>query len=180
MAWDTIRLPDPGFAIGGVEKHGGEVLRGQGAVAELGNFLVQTRADPRHLRFGDPGVSAERFDEVIHFAGRDAVDVGLHHDREQGLVNPAAPLQQRGEERTGAQLRDLQIKISGRGRQRPRADAVAVRGAVAGTFERGGADERGRFRIDQFLIQSFRRDANTVGDIGEFEFSQQVEQGRLV
>jgi hypothetical protein len=85
-------VPDPGLAIGGVQEHGGEVLRGQGAVAELADFRVQTHADPRHFRLGDPGVSAERFDEVIHLASRDAVDISLHHDRERGLVNPAAPL----------------------------------------------------------------------------------------
>ncbi|TFC01009.1 hypothetical protein E3O42_11025 [Cryobacterium adonitolivorans] len=44
----------------------------------------------------------------------------------------------------------------------------------------GGVDERGRFRIDQFLVEGFGRDADSVGDIGEFEFSQQVEQGRMV
>jgi hypothetical protein len=30
------------------------------------------------------------------------------------------------------------------------------------------------------LVEGFRRDADAVGDVGEFEFSQQVEQGRLV
>jgi len=55
-----------------------------------------------------------------------------------------------------------------------------VGGAVAGAFERGGSDERGRFRIDEFLIESFGRDADAISDIGEFEVSQQVKQGRLV
>ena len=108
------------------------------------------------------------------------MDVGLHHNREQRLIDAAAPLEQGGEERPGAQLRDLQIEVSGRGAQRPGSGAVAVGGAVAGAFERGGADECARFRIDQFLIQRFGRDADAVGDIGEFEFSQQGEQGRLV
>ena len=44
----------------------------------------------------------------------------------------------------------------------------------------GGADARAHFRIDQFLIQRFGRAVDAVGDIGEFELSQQVEQGRLV
>jgi hypothetical protein len=48
--------------------------------------------------------------------------------------------------------------------------------AVAGPLERGGADDRGRLRIDQLLIELLGRRADAVGDIGEFEFSQQVEQ----
>ena len=58
---------------------------------------------------------------------RDAVQVGLHHHREQRLIDPAAPLQQRREERPGAQLRDPQLQIPGRGRQRPGPVPVALR-----------------------------------------------------
>lgn len=32
---------------------------------------------------------------------------------------------------------------------------------------------------DQFLIESFVRDANAVGDVGEFEFSQRVDGAGL-
>jgi hypothetical protein len=41
------------------------------------------------------------------------VDVGLHGDRVQGLIDPATPLEQGGEETAGAQLRDRQIQIAG-------------------------------------------------------------------
>src|SRR5690606_13618704 len=44
----------------------------------------------------------------------------------------------------------------------------------------GGADERGRFRIDQPLIERFGRDTDPVGDIGEFQFPEELEEGRLV
>jgi hypothetical protein len=151
-------VPDTGFAVGRVE----------------------TRADLRHFRLGDSSVSAESFDEVVDFAGRDAVDVGLHHDREQRLIDAAAVLQQGGEERARTQLRDPQIEIPSGRRQGPGPGAVAVGVQVAGAFERGGTDERGCFRIDEFLIKGFGRDAYAVGDIGECVFSQQVEQGRLV
>jgi hypothetical protein len=55
-----------------------------------------------------------------------------------------------------------------------------LRDTVRGTFERGGADERGRFRINQLLIERFRRDTDPVGDIGEFQFPKELEEGRLV
>ena len=152
----------------------------QVAVAERGHFPVQIRTNPGHFGLGDASVGAEGLDQVVDFPGRDAVEVGLHHDGEQGLVDPPTLLEQGGEERPGAQLRDLQIKVPSRRAQGSWSGAVAIRGAVAGAFKRGGADERARFRIDQFLIQRFGRDPDAVSDIGEFEFSQQVEQGRLV
>ena len=108
------------------------------------------------------------------------MDIGLHHNGEQGLVDAAAALEQGGEERPGAQLRDFQVEVPGRGAQRPWPGAVAVGCAVAGAFKRGSADKCARFRIDQFLIESFGRCADAVGDVGEFEFSNHVEQGRLV
>ena len=173
-------VTDPGFAIGGVEEHVGEVLGGEGAVAELGNFRIQARADPGHFRLGDSSVSAEGFDEVVDLAGRDAVNIGLHHHSEEGLVDATAPLQECGEERASAQLRDLQIEVSGGGGQRSGSDPVAVGGAIAAAFEWGGADERARFRVDQLLIERLGRDPDPVGDIGELQLGKQVEQGRLV
>ncbi|GAA3760740.1 hypothetical protein GCM10022240_11710 [Microbacterium kribbense] len=60
-----------------------------------GDVLVQIRADPRHLGLADPGVRAERLHEIVDLPSRDTVDVGLHHDREQRLIDPPAPFQQR-------------------------------------------------------------------------------------
>ena len=57
---------------------------------------------------------------------------------------------------------------------------VAVRRALGRPLERGGADERGRFRVDQLLVERLGRDPNPVGDIGEFQLAKKVEQGRLV
>ena len=79
------------------------------------------------------------------------MDIGLHHNGEQGLVDAAAALQEGREERPGAQLRDLQVEVPGRGAEGARSGAVAERGAVARALEWGGTDERGRLRIDQFL-----------------------------
>ena len=157
-----------------------EVLGGEGAVAELGHFRVKSRADPRHFGFGDTRARAECFDEVVDLAGRDTVDVGLHHHGEQRLIDAAAPLQQGGEERALPQLRDPQIQVSGSRRQRPGSGPVAVGRAVAAALKRANTDERGCFRIDQLLIERFGREPEPVGDIGEFQLGEQVEQGRLI
>jgi hypothetical protein len=86
-------VPDPLLAVSRVKAQIGEVLAGEGAVAKLGDFRVKTCTDARYFGFGDPGIGAECFDKIVDFAGRDTVDIDLHHDREQGLVDPP-PLQQ--------------------------------------------------------------------------------------
>ncbi len=171
---------DPRFAVGRVKEHirvGG--VR-QGSVAERGHVLVKVRADPRHLRLRDAGVRAERFHQIIDLPGADAVNIGLHDDREQRLIDPAAPFEQRREERPRPELRDPQLQIPRRGRKGPGTRPVALRRAGRGAFERSGADERGRFRINQLLIERLRRDTDPVGDIGEFQFPEKLEEGRLV
>jgi len=52
--------------------------------------------------------------------------------------------------------------------------------AVAAALKRANTDERGRFRIDRLLIERFGREPDPVGDIGEFQLGEQVEQGRLI
>lgn len=108
------------------------------------------------------------------------MDIGLHHHREQCLIDTAAPFQQRREERPLPQLREAQFKVSGCRGQGARTGAVALRHTLRGPFERGCADERGSLRIDQLLIQRFGRHPDPVGDIGEFQFPEQLEEGRLV
>ncbi len=62
----------------------------EGAVAERGDAFVEARTDPTHFGLRDPGIDTHRGDEVIDGAGRDPVDVGLHHHRIQGLIDPPA------------------------------------------------------------------------------------------
>lgn len=45
-------------------------------------------------------------------------------------------------------------------------------------FERSGADERGRFRLDQLLVQIFGCGTDPVGDVGELQLSEKFEQGQ--
>jgi hypothetical protein len=55
-----------------------------------------------------------------------------------------------------------------------------LRDPIRSPLERGGADERGRLRLDQLLVQRFGRGADPIRDIGEFQLAKQVKQGRLV
>ena len=109
----------------------------QRPAAERGHRLVQPGADPRHLRLGDAGVDAQRGDQVVDGPGGDAVDVGLHHHRIQGLVDPPPRLQDHREERALAQLRDLQLHIARPGSPQPRPGAVAVGHPGLGALDSG-------------------------------------------
>jgi len=86
----------PGLAVGGVHEEVREGLAGQGAIPEGRYLTVKVGADPAHLGLADPAVSTKRPDQVVDLAGADAVQIGLHHHREQRLIDPATPLQQRG------------------------------------------------------------------------------------
>jgi len=122
----------------------------------------------------------------LNLIARGARSIGLTRmmamsvSAEQRLIDAAAPLQQGREERALPQLRDPQIQVSGSRRQRPGSGPVAVGRAVAAALKRANTDERGRFRIDQLLIERFGREPEPVGDIGEFQLGEQVEQGRLI
>jgi len=92
---DTV--VDGGLAIRGVEEHVG-VARHAEVASERGHFPVEIGADPRHFRLGDAGVGAEGLDQIVDFPRRDTVEVSLHDDGEQGLVNASASLEDGGEE----------------------------------------------------------------------------------
>ncbi|MCB5276074.1 hypothetical protein BJG92_03629 [Arthrobacter sp. SO5] len=173
-------VPDAGLAVGRVQEHIRVIHGREVPVPERTDFVVQVLADPGHLGLGDPGIGPERLDQVIDLAGGDTVQVGLHHDRVEGLVHAAAAFEQGREERSVPQLGDFQVQVPGGGRQRPGPGPVALGGPCFGAFERGGADERGRLRFDELLVQGFGRGTDPVGDIGEFQLAKEVKQGRLV
>jgi hypothetical protein len=75
--------------------------------------------------------------------------IGLHHHRQQRPVDPAARLQQRGEERALPQFRDAQFDIAGLGGQQPGAGAVAMGGPGGRALITASADHLRRFRFDQ-------------------------------
>ena len=73
---------------------------------------VEVRADPGDLALGYPGVRAEGFDEVVDGAGGDAVDVCLHDDRVESLVDAPPTLEEAGEEASGPQFRDGEFQVA--------------------------------------------------------------------
>jgi len=78
-------------------------------------------------------------------------DVGLHDHRIQGLIDPAAGLQDRGDEAAGPQLGDLQREISHLGGQGARPVAVAVAQPFLGPLMAVSTEEGGNLQLDQLL-----------------------------
>jgi hypothetical protein len=152
----------PRLAVGGIQEDVRVGHLGQGAVPERPNFLVEVRTDAGDLGLGDPGIGAERLDQVVDLAGRDAVQVGLHDHREQRLVDPAPPFEQAGKERAGAQLRDPQLQVARGRRQRPRPGAVALSGPLEAAFPGSRADHRGQLGVDQRLVNRLGGSADPV------------------
>jgi transposase len=66
------------------------------------HLLIQAAAQPRHLVLGHAG-DAELLHQPVHPPGRDAVDVGLLHHRDQRLLGPPAWLQEAWEVAAGPQ-----------------------------------------------------------------------------
>ena len=118
--------------------------------------------------------------EVVDFPCRYAVQIRLHHDGEQRLIDAAAPLQQGWEEQSCAQLRNSQPQVPRVSSQRPGPRAIAPGASLRRALEGGSADERGRFRIDQLLVERLGRGPYPVGNIGKFQLSKKFEQGNLV
>jgi hypothetical protein len=86
------------------------------------------------------------------------VQVGLHDDGEQRLVDPPAAFEQRREERPGTQLGDAQLKVAGGGRQDPGPVAVTLRLAGLGALVRGA----GELSLDEGLVGRLGSGADAV------------------
>ena len=102
--------------------------------------LVELAAERRDPVLGHP-VDAELLDEAVDLAGRDPVDVGLHHDRDDRLLGRAAGLEEGGEVGlAGALSGDEQVELADPGLPAPGAVAVSVRCPVGRDLAAGGAD----------------------------------------
>jgi hypothetical protein len=84
---------------------------------------VDLFAQPTDLALGNAG-HAHGLDQIVHRAGRDALDVGFLDHRRQRLLRHPARLQKAGKIAAFAQLRDTQLHSPGPGL--PVALAVAV------------------------------------------------------
>lgn len=86
---------DAGFAVGGVKEHVGKRSVRQVTAAECFRVRVQLLADPRHLRLRNARIRAECFHEVIDFPCGYSVNIRLHYDRVERVIDTSSPLQQR-------------------------------------------------------------------------------------
>lgn len=151
----------------------------EGAVPELRDDLIELAADAAHLALGDPRLDAQRGDQVVDLARRDAVDVGLHDDRPQRPVDASPGFQQRGEEGARAQLRDAQLHVARLGREQPGAAPVALGDAAVGPFVARRADRLARLQLDEFLKDECHRLAHDVLAAAGADGVKQLGQGRL-
>jgi hypothetical protein len=169
-----------GLAVGGVHEDVGEALAGQRAVPEGRHLAVQVAADAGDLALADAAVSPQGADQVVDLAGAHPVQVGLHHHREQRLVDPAAALQQAGEKRPGPQLGDAQLQLPGRGRQQARAVAVALGRPLRRPLVWGSADHGRELGLDEGLVDGLGGLADAVVDLRRLACVQDLQQCRLV
>lgn len=128
-----------------------ETRRGRLRVRNAPTISSQAGAVPADLGLGDPRVDPHRLDQVINAAGRDALDVGLHHDRVEGLVDAAPRLEDDGEERALAELGYPPADVAGLGGDQPWTGAVALGHARLGALVVTGADPFGGFGFNEFL-----------------------------
>jgi hypothetical protein len=146
---------DAGFDVGGVEEEVGQADVVQWPGAEGAQLFVELSADSGDLTFRYPGVGAEGFDQVVDGAGGDAVDVCLHDDRVEGLVDAPAAFEEAGEEASGPLFRDGEFQVAGLCGHGLLAVAIAPGGAGVGVLTPFGADFCGGLGLDQFLKQPF-------------------------
>ena len=151
----------------------------QAAAPEGPHGLVEARADARDLRFGNPRVHPQRFDQVVHRAGGHAVDVGLHDHRVQGLVDAATRFEQRGHEAALAQLGDLQFHVSGPRGQQPPPVPVALGHPAGSALIAGRADRVGGLGLDQLLEHQAHRVAHQLRAPAGAESLPQLLCGRI-
>jgi hypothetical protein len=100
------------------------------------------------------------------------MQVRLHHHREQRLVDPPAPLQQRGEERPGPQLGKPQLQIPSRRGQHAGPVAVALGQPVRRALVGSGADHGGELGLDEGLVDGLGGLADAVIDSAAFSASR--------
>lgn len=97
------------------------------------------------------GVRAEGFDQAVDRAGGDAVDVCLHDDRVEGLVDPAPTLEQAREGTACPQFRDRELQVAGLRGHGLLPVSVARGGAGVGPLAPLRTDPGSGLGLDQFL-----------------------------
>ena len=90
---------DPALQVGGVQEDVGELDVVEAPVRKAPSSASSSAQIRLTSDLEIPLIDAQRRDQVVDLAGRDPVHVGLHDHGEQGPVDPAAALEERGEER---------------------------------------------------------------------------------
>jgi hypothetical protein len=137
--------------VGGIEVDVRVTAELQGTVQEGLHLGVEALADAADLRFGDAALAAQGGHQLVHLAGGDTGDVGLHHHRPQGPIHPAAGFQQRGEEAAGAEAWDAQLHVASWPGQQAITAAVAVTTTLGSAFVTIGTEGSCRLGLDQGL-----------------------------
>ena len=101
------------------------------------HLLVDLLAQPADLALGD-AAHAHGFDEIIDRAGRDAMHIGLLHDRGQSLLGQAAGLQEGREVAAFPQLGNAQLHRAGTRLPQPIAIAIALGDPLRTALAMGG------------------------------------------
>mgnify|MGYP006976737093 CR=1 FL=1 len=107
------------------------------------------------------------------------MDVGLHHDRVERLIDSATGLEDGREVGTLAELGDPQLDVTGLGGQQLRTAAVVFGDAVLGALVTLGADHARGFELDELLEHGADRLTDHVDAIAGAERLEQLRQGRL-
>ena len=112
--------------------------------------LVDLLAQAADLALGDAG-HAQRLDQLVDRAGRDALDVGFLDHRRQRLLGHPARLQEAREVAALPQLGDAQLDRPGAGLPVPVAIAVALRQPLGAALAIAGAGQALHLQLHQAL-----------------------------
>ena len=120
----------------------------QRPLAERLDLIVQRPAQRADAVLAH-AMDAELLDEAVDLAGRDTVDVGLHHDRDDRLLTAPPRLKERREVRARPLLGDLQLDLADPRLPPPRPIPVAMRHPVRGHLAMPGTDLRRHLGVHQ-------------------------------
>ncbi len=117
----------------------------------LGDFQKALGTPATHLGLRDTALGPQGRHQRINFAGGDPADVGLHDHAVEGLIHPAAGLENRGQKAPGAQFGDQQVDVARLGGQAAGPVAVAVAKPLLGALVAVGTQHGGDLQLDQPL-----------------------------
>ena len=146
-------------------------------LAELLDVLIElaTQAADAVLAHA---LDAELLDEPVDLPGRDAVDVGLHHDRHDRLLTAPPRLQERrkvGRARPGPG--DRQVDLADPRLPGPLAVPVEVCHPPVGALPPGGASELGDFGFHQLAHDHRDRVAQHVSLLAGHRLRDDISRG---